>query len=61
MMDIIDNGKIRKITDDEIAKIKSYPISNINGGNNLWKYEINHINVKNCQEYFKELTKKEEL
>ncbi len=31
--DIIDNGKIRKITDDEIAKIKPFSISCINGGN----------------------------
>ena len=31
--DIIDNGKIRKITDDEIAKIKPFSISSINGGN----------------------------
>ena len=31
--DIIDNGKIRKITDDEISKIKPFSISSINGGN----------------------------
>ena len=31
--DIIDNGKIRKITDDEIAKVKPFSISSINGGN----------------------------
>ena len=31
--DIIDNSKIRKITDDEIAKVKPFSISSINGGN----------------------------
>ena len=31
--DIIDNSKIRKITDEEIAKVKPFSISSINGGN----------------------------